>query len=962
MPVDQVDVVFVHGVLSNGQVWDTLIRLLSEDRELGAVVRPHVFEYDSPLVRPRPDERIAEIDDIADQLRTFLATDELARAGTVVLVTHSQGGLIAQRYLVRMLRDSQGRDLARIKRVAMYACPNSGSEFLLSLRRWVMRWRNPQERELRPFEERVAETQRALLRDVVNATGCTTNQCHIPISAYAGAKDRIVPPQVAKGNFPEAHTVAGNHFTIIRPASASVDSFKVLRQDLLKVASGEPAAIEAADDTGDWSSVKLTIDPPFGRREGQLYGRDHVIRAITTDRSSHVQVLAGMGGAGKSRIALEIAYRARREGHRVWWINLTRINGGMREVARQLDIPESLIEIAWQKGGSPMDLVWEFLRKQAEPWLLIFDNADEPAELAADGKVSDETGWLRSPSGRGTVIVTTRDASPETWGTWCTVHQVRPLESSDGANMLMELAGQEAGNREVARGLSEELGGLPLALYAAAHYVKSERGTGRVWTGEAGIRNFRDYRQALRDRFDSAPGAEGRNLTEALGLETVKRVFQMSLELLKSRGLPEAAPLLKSLACLGTDPVPYHALLTDAGFGGSAVLPNFTADRRRIVLEGLADLGLIELAELNDIEDPDLSHVLSLHPVVHGIFRGDTDVRGRRAEYYCLILQLLLKATQDHDPDYPGGWPVWHLLVPHTVELCRSALLGPTRLQDPTVIASALELARTTCRYLFQAGILGPAQGLVTDILHNLAPLGYDINDREILALRHEKGRIAIEQGQPVAAEAELRDVVTERGHILGERDADTLASRHKLAKAVLEQRRWAEAESQLESIVEDERHVRGYEHSDTIVVRHSLARAIDAQGRYDEAEKRLREIRAVQLRKWPPRTPETVFVQHSLAWCLLSQGRAAEALAEVQDALRVIGTPRHALVVHQLRIRHLRALIFLDMGERDQAIAEFTGLLRDRESNLGEDHPETLRTRKLLADVRSQLSPDHPQ
>lgn len=956
MPADLVDAIFVHGVRSSGIAWETMIALTKGDPELSSVTRTHVFEYDTRLIKLRPTERIAEIDDIADRLGTFLSTGDLAEAKKLVLVSHSQGGLIVQRFLVRTLRDGRGRELARIKRICMYACPNSGSQFLLSLRKRLIFWVSPQEHELRPADRLVTETQRAVLRDVVNVTGCTANQCHIPVVAYGGARDGIVRPHEAISVFPDGRVVSGNHSTIIRPGSPRADSYLVLRQQLLAVARGEAIATpETAESVAEKQGL-VTVAPPFGLKDGTLHGRGDIIRAITAGTRSRVHVLAGLGGTGKSRIALEIADRAWAAGHQVWWIKPTRINGCMREVAYQLGIPESRIEIAWQ-NGSPADLVWRSLQEHAEPWLLVFDNADEPQELAqADGRVSDGAGWLRAPAGgNGMVLVTTRDGNASTWGNWCALHQVRPLADGDGAAMLMELA-PGGGTHEEARLLSDDLGGLPLALYAAARYVKSERGAGRVWTGD-GTRDFSSYRAALRERFRSAPGTlAARAAGESLGLDRVRQVFELSLELLSRRGLRDAAPLLKLLACLGIDPVPYHALLAEAELSGTTVLPNFTSDRRAPVLEGLADLGLIELHTLPNIEDPDLANVLSLHPVVQGIFRDDHDVRQRRAEYYAANVELLLGATKGHNPDYPEGWGVWPLLVPHTVEVCRATLLGPTALTGQRVIAQALELARTTCRYLIVAGITEPAEILVTGIIGNVAALGYGLDDREILALRHEKGRIAIERGSPAAAEAELRQVVLGRTRVLGERHPDTLASRHKLARAILEQSRWPEAEDQLASIVEDERDVRGYEHPDTIVVRHSLARAVHAQGGYSEAEERLRGIREVQLRRWAPQTPETLFVQLTLARCLLDQGRTPEAEGEVREALRLIGNPRDVLVVLQLQFRHTLAWVLLQQGDRSKAIAELRSVLADREKMLGQGHPETRRAREDMERIVAEM------
>jgi pimeloyl-ACP methyl ester carboxylesterase len=102
-------------------------------------------------------KRIPDFNTLADSLGTFLET---LRHPNVVIVSHSQGGLIAQRYLARMVMNARGRELLRIRRVVMFACPNSGSEIFLTLRRAALAWSHPQERQLRPLDEAVSEAQR----------------------------------------------------------------------------------------------------------------------------------------------------------------------------------------------------------------------------------------------------------------------------------------------------------------------------------------------------------------------------------------------------------------------------------------------------------------------------------------------------------------------------------------------------------------------------------------------------------------------------------------------------------------------------------------------------------------------------------------------------------------------------------------------------------------------------------
>ncbi|HET8662524.1 MAG TPA: alpha/beta fold hydrolase [Micromonosporaceae bacterium] len=244
----------MHGLFSSAKAWAQLKHLLSTDPELSGFLTIHCFEYDSPLFRLRPDRRIAEIDDIADRLRTYLLA-QLRNARSVVLVTHSQGGLVVQRFLARTLSRRQGSELARISQVVMYSCPNSGSDFFLSVRRWALWWRNPQERQLRPFVRAVTETQEAVLRAVVNAPGRTDTECRIPIAAYGGISDRIVPPIVSTWVFPVNGIVEGDHFSVIRPDSRQASSYLVLKAALLDAADpgtdpGGPPETASVDRQG----------------------------------------------------------------------------------------------------------------------------------------------------------------------------------------------------------------------------------------------------------------------------------------------------------------------------------------------------------------------------------------------------------------------------------------------------------------------------------------------------------------------------------------------------------------------------------------------------------------------------------------------------------------------------------------------------------------------------------------
>src|SRR5712691_4701210 len=731
-----VRVVFIHGLFSSKKVWARFEQLIKSDADLAPFVTISHFQYESPFMRFRPDRRIASIDDIADRLRTYLLA-ELRDVRPLVLVSHSQGGLIVQRFLARTLQAGRGQDLQRIKRIVMFACPNSGSEFALPTRKLAVLWRHPHEQQLRPFTSEIAETQRIVLRAIIGAKRVSDAECPIPIESYGGLSDKVVPPETINFVIPLTGVVDGDHFSIVRPKRNDTSSYRLLKNALLTMESqldkelpGEtemgngyerqPAPVMTSFDETAELRGRVSVAPPVGKRRSKLRGRDDLIASVLSSHGSgKVHILAGLGGCGKTRLALEIADRVLTDGWHVWWVSAVRINSCMREIANQVGAPDAQVERAWRGGGSAIDLVWRYLDQFQGQWLLVFDNADDSQQLGSlDAPVSDGTGWLRQPRGDGMVIVTSRDRNADTWGGWSTVHEVLPLGDDDGALMLTDLLGASGGSFDQARQLSAELGGLPQALYAAATCIKSvvQQNTS---TGATQSRSLSDYLDLLRQRFEEPISSQGRDLSETLGLEVIQEVSDLSLDLLARRGLSQARPLLKVFSCLNIAPIPYRIMLNETILAGSPLFVGITAKGCTAILQGLSDLGLVEFHVLSEVDSPELSHVLSLHPAIHGVLREEIDVRRRRDDYYRVNVRMLLSATKSFNPDFAENWIVWHVIAPHAVEICRATMTAGTEPADRSLLVLALDLARLTCRYLIVAGLLAPADRLIEPIIAN---------------------------------------------------------------------------------------------------------------------------------------------------------------------------------------------------------------------------------------------------
>lgn len=246
--------VTIHGFWSSPATWDRLRETWYADEELSGL-RIHPFGYLSPKkpALPFSTTRIPDYDDIAQTLATEY-TVELSRAPGIAIVTHSQGGLIMQRFLTWMLHQGRGQELARIRSIVMLACPNGGSEYLRSFRHVLGFGRHAQAGGLEVLNRQVAETQRTVLQWIVNATGVDDHQCRIPFHVYAGDSDRVVTAASAQGAFPRASALAGNHFSILDPNAPGNRTATTVKHHLLTDFAARPSRI--ADESAVVASVR----------------------------------------------------------------------------------------------------------------------------------------------------------------------------------------------------------------------------------------------------------------------------------------------------------------------------------------------------------------------------------------------------------------------------------------------------------------------------------------------------------------------------------------------------------------------------------------------------------------------------------------------------------------------------------------------------------------------------------
>ncbi|MFT7835473.1 NB-ARC domain-containing protein [Saccharothrix sp. BKS2] len=690
-----------------------------------------------------------------------------------------------------------------------------------------------------------------------------------------------------------------------------------------------------------------SIRPPTGDLPPRVRGRDPLLSALGDLRSEaepHVRVLHGLGGCGKTTIALELARTAGRNGHQVFWVSAhqhERLITGMRVIARELGVPENEVEDAWSGHGSAPDLLWHHLDQARRRWLLVIDNADKPDFLAvADGSPGDGTGWVRA-SPAGTTVITTRVGNPQVWGNQAELYPVDVLAVDDAADVLIDIAGH-AGDHEDARALADRLGGLPLALVSAGRYLaRTARGGGLLKRGPGSdrlrITTFDDYRRALGDigtdlldqGLDHTPDTTS---LERLHRKLVGRTWEMSLDLLDAQGIGHARRLMRLISCFAPSPLPAELIDPLALEGSDATLAALDdPDRALMALVDLHLLNITESGELSAVPEgfpePPLpclvAHRLVLEATafrVRSLRRAEQDAVWRAAAH------VLWTAAAPEPEEHPN-WDWWQLVTPHV-----KAAVGVVPDDDPETLARVAEAGLRCFAYLVFASRYDEAVPLAASLLARTSILPDD--DPTRLAIRH---RHAFTAGPPApeALEAEYRDILDRQRKVLGPEHPETLITHYNWAVALTHSRDQAAAEVELRWVAKTRVRVLGPTNPYSLISRHAWAESLSALGLDGEAEAEMRSVVADCRRERGDLDHHTIMQRSSLAGFMTAHGHGEQANAEFSDIVEHYGSPALSDGTHFSAYTRHQMAHALDRAKRyADAEVEYRAALEDMSAN----------------------------
>lgn len=717
--------------------------------------------------------------------------------------------------------------------------------------------------------------------------------------------------------------------------------------------------------------VPLPRNPFFTGREEileMLHEQLDVEQSTVLARSS---ALCGLGGVGKTQIALEYAYRHTLHYRAVLWIGAEteeQIVSGLLSIAEVLQLPGHENQDQQRRVAA----VHRWLTSH-DQWLLILDNVEELSLLDR----------FLPPVRSGAILLTTRC---QTMGTWAHSLELFPLKQEEGLLLLLrrakilapEALGQQMhqwvslypASSLAATALVETLGGLPLALDQAGAYLEATH---------CGVAQYLELFQQEQAPLLAYRG-EGTRAEEHP--ESVSTTFQLAITKATHRH-PALGDLLRVCTFLQADAIPEDLFRQGGEYLGaelSAVTGSDLAWNQLMasacgysLLSRHPETGTLSLhrlvqmvlhASFNEQEQavwrrrilealntvfPELTfastaEVRKQHrrffPHVLAVLRSLPDQEGSQ-----VLLELLRKAA-DYLSDGSPKDEQAEVLYQRALHVGERTL-GPWHGEVAAVLQGLAGLYRSQGRYeqaeaSFQRALrireqtLGPEHPLTADLLHHLAKLYWV-------------------QGKYESVEPLYQRALRIREQTLGPEHPEVADSFTGLASLYGVQGKYEQAEFLFQRAHAILKGAFGSEHPYVAMACHNLAELNLLQGKYEQAEAFFQQALSIWERDLGPEHPDVSYPLISLADLYTKWRRGKQAEPLYQRALQITEHawgPEHPLVA--LALNGL-ANLYAQQGKQKQAELLYERALRIQEQHLGQSHPETAQTLSDLALLRQQ-------
>jgi tetratricopeptide (TPR) repeat protein len=701
------------------------------------------------------------------------------------------------------------------------------------------------------------------------------------------------------------------HLTPILKKTSGVESVVISKET-----KGKSESFEIDHSAGIPQNLPYSGVEEFVGREEEL-ARLHDI--LQRENSVSVSAaIAGMGGIGKTELALQYARKYFREGSYpggICWLRAT------EEVGTQIiSFARSCLDLTIRDDLElPEKVTWclnRWREKREGSALLIFDDVQ---------KYEDVRPFLKDL--RFKVLITTRSR----FGSPVQELPLDVLQEEKALELLRTLVKDDRINQQLdqAKQLCEWLGYLPLGVEVVGRYLykKPDLSVAVLW------QRLQDKRLEARVFKQGEPG-----MTASLG---VVAAFELSWQALEESAHQVAVVL--SLFALAEIP---WAMVEQC-------LPGWDAQE----LEEIRDEHLLGLHLLKRVDQ----QMYQLHQLLKEFFATKreqwADVRELKRKFYDAVIA---EAQRVIEKPKQSLFKESTVMIAHLKEAIKF-LKAPER-----------EIDLATC--LTWLGTLYHAQGQYSEaercLLQALTireqQLGHDHLD--VAENLSDLGIINLSQGRDSEAEPRLRQALEIRQHKLGSDDLLVASSLNNLAEVYKLQKHYSEAEPRLRQALEIRQQKLNSDHPLVALSLHNLAQLYYLQKRYNEAEPLYEEALRIRQRKRDDNHPDVARSLNDLGLLRYSQERYNEAEPLYEEALRIrqrhLGDnhPDVAPTLHNL------GLLYYWQQRYREAETSYLKALRILLDKLGENHSYTQKVRgsfryllqKVLQENRSaELSDD---
>ncbi|MEU7484865.1 tetratricopeptide repeat protein [Streptomyces sp. NPDC042319] len=386
-----------------------------------------------------------------------------------------------------------------------------------------------------------------------------------------------------------------------------------LAPEVLSVTALPRAQVAPREKPAIWQLRGLRPAAHFTGRTAEL----DLLHTALAPGHPGICAVTGMGGVGKTRLALAYAERRAHTYDVVWLARAASLTDDLRELATSLGL---------ETAGANVDSLLHGWFATHDRWLVIVDGADDAVTMLD-----------ALPAGRGHLLITSRDTA---WSTAATVLPLDVLQRADATGFLRHRG--VPGTDEELDALAESVGDLPLALEHAAAFLL------------ATARPVHEYRALLRDRAAALL---------PVGYPTaVATTWAISFERLRKE-VPAASELLRIAAFFATDDIPLDLIRAAATH-----LPRRyrrpLSDKLHLVTT-LGGLTRYSLAQLT-------ADALSVHTLIQTAVRDLVLSGPERNRYASLAVRALGKAYPE-DADDVDNWPAAARLTPHVLAAAEHA-------------------------------------------------------------------------------------------------------------------------------------------------------------------------------------------------------------------------------------------------------------------------------------------------